>query len=120
MAIVVATVPRPARPVDAAGVTVTATRGSAHQGRRRRALWRLAPSGRHPRGGPPPETEAFALCLALLDEAIARADRWFACRERVLADFDVRADDMVRRLRIAGMIAPSATWTSRDEDAARA
>ena len=103
MAIVVATVPRLARPVDAAGVTVTATRGSAHQGRRRRALWRLDPRDTTPQR-PHPRARRPA----------------GACRERVLADFDVRADDMVRRLRIAGMIAPSATWTSRDEDAARA
>jgi hypothetical protein len=101
-------------------VTLTATTGRAHQGRRRRALWRLDASGRHPRRGEQPESEDFELCLALLDEAISRAERWFARRELVLANFDVRAADGVRRLRIAGMLAPSATWGSRDEDAARA
>jgi hypothetical protein len=90
-------------------VTVaTATR--AHQGRRRRALWRLDPSGRHPRSGPHPEPEDLELCLALLDEAIARAERWLARRERALADFDARAADVVHRLRVAGMVGPSMTW----------
>jgi hypothetical protein len=91
-----------------------------HQGRRQRALWRLDPSGRHPRSGPPAEIEDFELCLALLDQAIARAERWFACRERGLADFDVRAADGVRRLRLAGMVGPTTTWTVDTEAAARA
>jgi hypothetical protein len=101
-------------------MTVTAIGARAHQGRRRRALWRLDPSGRHPRSSRQPEIEDLELCLALLDEAIARAERWFDRRERVLADFDVRAADIVRRLRIAGMVAPSTTWGSHDEVAARA
>jgi hypothetical protein len=101
-------------------VTLTTTTQRAHQGRRRRALWRLDSSGRRPRSGPRPEPEDVELCVALLDEAIARAERWFACRERVLADFDVRATEMVRRLRVAGMVGPSTTWTGRDADAARA
>jgi hypothetical protein len=121
---VVATVRHAGSLVDACHVTLTAGTGHAHLGRRRRALWRLDPSGRHPRGyarrdGCRLEPEDFELCLALLDEAIARAERWLACRERVLADFDVRAVDVVRRLRIAGMVAPSTTWDSREEDAAR-
>jgi hypothetical protein len=50
------------------------------------------------------------LCLALLQEAIGRAERWYACRERALAEFDLRGVDIVRRLRNAGAIAPSTTW----------
>jgi hypothetical protein len=88
-------------------VTPTLIRGRAHEGRRRRALWRLDPSGRHPRPGPHPEPEDFDLCLALLDEAIARAERWYARRERALAEYDDRAADVVRRLRNAGMLQPS-------------
>jgi hypothetical protein len=61
-------------------------------------------------GCPHPEPESFEHCLALLDEAIARAERWCDRRERVLADFDLRAAEMVRRLRNAGMLAPSTTW----------
>jgi hypothetical protein len=48
--------------------------------------------------------------MALLDEAIARAERWVARRERALAALDLRAVDAVRRLRSAGVLAPSATW----------
>jgi hypothetical protein len=92
-------------------VTLTAATTRSHHGRRRRALWRLDRSGRHPRSGPRPEPEDFELCLALLDEAIARAERWLARRERVLADFDARAADSVRRLRVAGMLGPSTSWT---------
>jgi hypothetical protein len=91
-------------------MTVTAASARGHQGRRRRALWRLDHSARHPRRGPHPQPEDFELCLALLDETIARAEHWLARRERVLADFDVRAEDAVRRLRVAGMVAPSTTW----------
>ncbi len=91
-------------------MALTAATGRAHQGRRPRALWRLDPSGRHPRPGQRPELEDAELCLALLDEAIARAERWLACRERSLADFDVRAVDSVRRLHVAGMLAPSTGW----------
>jgi hypothetical protein len=109
-----------ADPADAGDVTVIATGGRAHLGRRRRVLWRLDPSGRHPRSSPQPEIEDFELCLALLDEAIARAERWVDCRERTLADFDVRAADVVRRLRNAGMVGPSTTWDRSDVDAARA
>jgi hypothetical protein len=91
-------------------VTLAAGNVRTHQGRRRRALWRLDPSGRHPRTGSHPEPEDCELCLALLDEAIARAERWLACRERVLADFDVRAAEIVRGLRAAGMLGPSRSW----------
>ena len=48
--------------------------------------------------------------MALLDEAIARAERWCRRRERTLAEFDLRAADMVRRLRNAGAVASSTTW----------
>src|SRR6266511_1059994 len=104
--VVVATVPSCRRGRDPGCVTVTAPTGRVCGGRPRRALWRLDPSGRHPRGhrpaeAPGPEPEDFELCLALLDAAIARAERWYARRERVLADFDLRAADMVRRLRNA-------------------
>ena len=86
--------------------------GRAHHGRRRRALWRLDPSGRHPRDHSGPALEDAELCLALLDEAIARAERWLACRERALADFDVRAVDIVRRLHVAGMLGQSTSWNN--------
>jgi hypothetical protein len=100
---------------DPRWVTVTASIDRAHGGRSRRALWRLDPSGRHPRGHRPgdprrAEAEDFELCLALLDEAIARAERWCARRERALADFDQRAADMVRRLHAAGMLGASTRW----------
>ena len=62
------------------------------------------------RGGAWREAEDFELCLALLDEAIARAERWYARRERALAEFDLRAADSVRRLRNAGMLAPFRGW----------
>ena len=48
--------------------------------------------------------------MALLNEAIARAERWYACREMGLAEFDLRAVDAVRRLRGAGILESSATW----------
>jgi hypothetical protein len=48
--------------------------------------------------------------LALLEEAIARAERWVARRERALAELDVRAVDAIRRLRSGGVLGPSATW----------
>jgi hypothetical protein len=89
--------------------------GHARRGHPRRALWRLDPSGRHPRAhpqphGPHPEPEDYELCLALLEAAIARAEHWLACRERTLAEFDLRAADSVRRLRNAGMLDPAMTW----------
>jgi hypothetical protein len=70
----------------------------------------LIPAAAIPAAGQRPELEDAELCLALLDEAIARAQRWLACRERSLADFDVRAVDSVRRLHVAGMLAPSTGW----------
>jgi hypothetical protein len=96
-------------------VTLLTRTGRTCGGRRWRARWRLDPSGRHTRGYPPPdssrpEPEDFELCLALLDEAIARAERWYACRERALAELDLRATDIVRRLRDAGMVRRSMTW----------
>jgi hypothetical protein len=39
-----------------------------------------------------------------------RAERSCDRRERALAEFDLRAVEMVRRLRVAGMLPPSATW----------
>jgi hypothetical protein len=113
--VVVATVPDHGAPGDPGQVTVTAPMGRAHGGRSRRALWRLDPGGRHARGHRPgdarrAEPEDFELCLALLDEAIARAERWCARRERALADFDQRAADMVRRLRAAGVLGASMKW----------
>jgi hypothetical protein len=59
---------------------------------------------------PRAEPETFELCMVLLEEAIARAERWYARRERALADFDLRAADMVRRLRNAGMLGSSIHW----------
>jgi hypothetical protein len=96
-------------------VTVTATIRRTTGRRSRRGHWRLDASGRHRRGYPSPhgsgpEPEDFELCLALLEEAIARAERWVARRERALAELDVRAVDAIRRLRSGGVLGPSATW----------
>jgi hypothetical protein len=74
-------------------------------GRPRRAPRRLDHGGRRP------EPESFEQCLALLEQAIARAERWCAHRERALADFDLRATEIVRRLHNAGVLASSTTWT---------
>jgi hypothetical protein len=74
-------------------MTVIAPIGRAHGMRRRRAAWRLDASGRHPRRDPNgvrPPVEDSELCLALLDEAIARAEHSIALRERALAEFDLR------------------------------
>jgi hypothetical protein len=122
---VVATVPRRRLAKDAESVTLTAPTRRACDGRPRRALWRLDPSRRHPRCHPTPdgprfEDEDFELCLALLYESIARAEGWCNRRERTLAEFDLRAVDMVRRLRVAGVLPPSTTWDTRDGDAASA
>jgi hypothetical protein len=96
-------------------VTVTATTRRTADHPSRRGHWRLDASGRRRRGHPSlhgsePEPEDFELCMALLEEAIARAERWVARRERALAALDLRAVDAVRRLRSAGVLAPSATW----------
>jgi len=112
---VVATVGDEGAASDPRQVTVTAPTRHTCAGRPRRGHWRLDPSGRHPRGHRPgdplrAEAEDFELCLALLDEAIARAERWCALREYALADFDRHAADMVRRLRTAGMLGASTTW----------
>jgi hypothetical protein len=67
------------------------------------------------------EPDDFELCLALLDEAIARAERWYARRERTLAEFDHQASDVVRRLRAAAVVRPSMSWDpARDDGAASA
>jgi hypothetical protein len=124
--VVVATVPPRRLPGDAWPVpTITSTR-YVHGGRQRRALWRLDSSGRHPRGhssqhGRPSEPEDFELCLALLDEAIARAERWCWRRERTLTEFECRVAEMARTLRDAGMLAPTMSREPiRDEGAAGA
>jgi hypothetical protein len=83
----------------------------------RRGLWRLDASHPYRRrdpthGVPSPEPEDFQLCLALLEEAIARAERWMARREHALAELDARAAGMVNRLRNAGVLAASTTWAS--------
>jgi hypothetical protein len=96
-------------------VTLTTRTRRACDARPRRALWRLDHSRRHPRAhqtpdGPRSEPEDFELCLALLYEAIARAESSCVRRERALAAFDLRAVEMVRRLRVAGVLSPSTTW----------
>jgi hypothetical protein len=96
-------------------VTFTATTRRTTGRPSRRGHWRLDASGRQRRGssdhgGPSVEPEDFELCLALLEEAIARAERWVAGRERALADFDVRAAGMVDRLRRAGVLEAGARW----------
>jgi hypothetical protein len=106
-------------------VTFTAATRRSCDGRPRRALWRLDSSRRHARGHPTPdgprfEPEDFELCLALLYEAIARAEDWCNRRERTLAEFDLRAVDVVRGLRVAGVLPPSTTWETGDGVAARA
>jgi hypothetical protein len=85
-------------------VTVTAPTSHACGGRSARARLRIDRRTRHH------EPETFELCMVLLEEAIARAERWYARRERALADFDLRAAEMVRRLRDAGMLGSSARW----------
>jgi hypothetical protein len=87
-------------------VTVTAPTRHACGGRSARARLRIDRRTRHAE----PEPETFELCLVALEEAIARAERWYARRERALADFDLRAAEMVRRLRDAGMLGSSARW----------
>jgi hypothetical protein len=76
-----------------------------------RALWRG--DRRRRRGWPHndrhPEAETFAHCLALLDEAIARAERWYSCRARELEELDRREAEFVRRLRQVGVVWPSLT-----------
>jgi hypothetical protein len=96
-------------------VTVTATTRLRAGRPSRRGHWRLDASGRHRRGypthsGQPAEPEDFELCLALLEEAIARAERWVARRERALADFDACAAGMVAGLRRAGVLETAARW----------
>ena len=96
-------------------MTVVATTRRTAGRPSRRGHWRLDASGRHRRGyrghsGAPAEPEDFDLCLALLEEAIARAERWVARRERALADFDTRAAGMVDGLRRAGVLGAAARW----------
>jgi hypothetical protein len=96
-------------------VTVTATTRRTAGRPSRRGHWRLDASGRHRRGypthsGQPAEPEDFELCLALLEEAIARAERWVARREHALADFDARATGMIDGLRRAGVLEAAVRW----------
>jgi hypothetical protein len=49
-------------------------------------------------------------CLALLAEAIAQADRWYARREAELDAFDRRARSTIDRLRAEHRIDASMTW----------
>ena len=49
-------------------------------------------------------------CLALLAEAIARAERWYARQEAELAEFDRHATGTVDWLRAGGWVEPSITW----------
>jgi len=49
-------------------------------------------------------------CLALLAEAIARAERWYARQEAELAAFDRRAKGTVDWLRTGGWVEPSPAW----------
>ena len=51
-------------------------------------------------------------CMALLADAIASADQWYARREATLTTFDREATDSVRRLRAAGRIQVSIGWNS--------
>jgi hypothetical protein len=107
--VVVATVPAAPADRDPGHVTRTAPMRHAHGGRSRRAS-RYTFVGRAHRQPDSSERESFELCLVLLEEAIARAERWCQLRERALGDFDRRAADMVRRLREAGMIEASMRW----------
>jgi hypothetical protein len=95
-------------------MTAAASTRHARPGERDRALWRR--DRRRRRGWPhnhrQHEAETFAHCLALLDEAIARAERWYACRERELAELERREAETVGRLRQAGMLSPSMTWSA--------
>jgi hypothetical protein len=49
-------------------------------------------------------------CLALLAEAIAHAERWYARREAELVAFDRSAGRAVDRLRIERHVRASMTW----------
>jgi hypothetical protein len=51
-------------------------------------------------------------CLALLAEAIARAERWYARQEAELTAFDRRAKGAVDWLRTSGRVEPSMVWHS--------
>jgi hypothetical protein len=96
-------------------MTSAAPTRHVRRGRPERALRRLDNRGRHRRGDWHDDRDRepdFKQCLALLDEAIARAERWYADREREIAELDHRAADVVRRLREAGAVRPSITWTA--------
>jgi hypothetical protein len=56
------------------------------------------------------EHPEFKRCLALLAEAIAQADRWYARREAELAAFDRRTRAGVDRLRAEHRVNPSLAW----------
>ena len=52
----------------------------------------------------------FQQCLALLAETIARAEHWYARRERQLVALDEHAADTVGRLRAGGHVLPTLVW----------
>jgi hypothetical protein len=52
-------------------------------------------------------------CFALLAEAIARAERWYAHQEAELNAFDRRAAGTVAWLRTGGWVAPTLAWHAR-------
>jgi hypothetical protein len=87
-------------------MTAAASTRHPRPGERDRALWRH--DRRHRRALPHDDrhrgAESFAHCLALLNEAIARAERWYACRERELAELERREAEIVGRLRRAGVL----------------
>ena len=49
-------------------------------------------------------------CLALLAEAIARAERWYARQEAERSAFDRRATRTVDWLRTGGWVGPAIVW----------
>jgi hypothetical protein len=53
-------------------------------------------------------------CFALLAEAIARAERWYARQEAELAAFDRHARSTVDWLRAGGWVEPSTAWHPAD------
>jgi hypothetical protein len=52
------------------------------------------------------------LCTARLNEAIERAEQWYAQREDELRRFDRRATATVRQLVSDARVRPSLTWSS--------
>lgn len=50
------------------------------------------------------EVETYELALALLHDAILRAELWYQRRERALVEFDRRRAETARDLRARGMV----------------